>query len=111
MGTHPIFESDFDCLTVYFLSRAVSRKYGKNMVQAINDKESEDSKIIESATDRPFGVFLILWHIKNYKNEIRIIDKNDPLTMHIRKDAIPDNQFEFSPDSDTELSNLENESE
>ena len=31
--------------------------------------------------------------------------------MHIRKDAIPDNQFEFSPDSDTELSNYENESE
>ena len=32
-------------------------------------------------------------------------------TMHIMKDAIPDNQFEFSPDSDTELSNSENESE
>ena len=31
--------------------------------------------------------------------------------MHIRKDAIPDNQFEFSPDSDTELCNSENESE
>ena len=31
--------------------------------------------------------------------------------MHIRKDAIPDNQFEFSPDSDTELSYSENESE
>ena len=31
--------------------------------------------------------------------------------MHIRKDAIPDNQFEFSPDSDTELSNSENKSE
>ena len=31
--------------------------------------------------------------------------------MHIRKNAIPDNQFEFSPDSDTELSNYENESE
>ena len=31
--------------------------------------------------------------------------------MHIKKDAIPDNQFEFSSDSDTELSNSENESE
>ena len=31
--------------------------------------------------------------------------------MHIRKDAIPANQFEFSPDSDTKLSNSENESE
>jgi len=27
--------------SVYFLSRAVSRKYGKNMVQAINDKGLE----------------------------------------------------------------------
>ena len=28
-----------------------------------------------------------------------------------RSQAIPDNQFEFSPDSDTKLSNSDNESE
>ena len=33
------------------------------------------------------------------------------LGLFARRDAIPDNQFEFSPDSDTELSNSENESE
>ena len=31
--------------------------------------------------------------------------------MHIRKDAIPDIQFEFIPNFDIELSNSENESE
>jgi len=25
MGTHPIFESDFDCLTVFFLDGKISR--------------------------------------------------------------------------------------
>ena len=32
------------------------------------------------------------------------------LGLFARRDAIPDNQFEFSPDSDTELSNSDNES-
>ena len=33
------------------------------------------------------------------------------LGLFARRDAIPDNQFEFSPDSDTKLSNSDNESE
>ena len=85
----------------------------------LNWKES--SKNGKKLKSQEFMVVFKIWRSENLSNNIgdsvtlseterqeRLIEF---LGLFARRDANPDNQFEFSPDYDTELSNSDNKSE
>ena len=88
-----------------------ARKHYKNYVDKVKNDNLTGSKRRKITTERYNNLKDICQEFDNLSGPQRHERLVEFLGLFARRDAIPDNQFEFAPDSDTEMSNSENESE
>ena len=88
-----------------------ARKHYKNYVDKVKNDNLTGSKRRKITTERYNNLKDICQEFDNLSGPQRHERLVEFLGLFARRDAIPDNQFEFAPDSDTEVSNSENESE
>ena len=87
-----------------------ARKHYKNWIDKVKNDNLTGSKRPKTRTERYDNLKDICDEYDNLSGPERQERLIEFLGLFARRDAIPD-KFEFSPDSDTELSNSDNESE
>ena len=88
-----------------------ARKNYKNWIDKVKNDNLTDAKRRKTRTERFDNLKDICEEYNNLSGPERQERLIEFLGLFARRDAIPDKQFEFSPDSDTELSNSDNKSE
>ena len=99
------------CKKGWLLRNYYFRKHYKNYVDKVKNDNLTGSKRRKITTERYDNLKDICKEFDNLSGPQRHERLVEFLGLFARRDAIPDNQFEFAPDSDTEVSNSENESE
>ena len=88
-----------------------ARKNYKNWIDKVKNDNLTGSKRPKTRTERFNNLKDICEEYDNLSGPERQERLIEFLGLFARRDAIPDNKMEFAPDSDTELSNSDNESE